>query len=383
MNQHIPWQESLAAVLILLIAWLYGYLNTRSPLQPLVSNVIPGMATIQEEADIFVGYNAAGEPIGYAAAADAVGYGGPIYLLVGVDTTGEIIGIQIVEERETPGFFALLDAQKFVQSFLGRSVSESFVLGQDVDSVSGASLSAGAVARAIHLSAQKIHAKGLKPSSSPLRFGWPETTILALFAGGVLLPRQKSSKKHRILRWSLMLSSMILLGFWLNQPLTIANFASLLSGYWPAWQDQLYWYLLVFGFIGYTVLTGRNIYCFAICPFGAVQECFGKMGTANSFLPVDLYRKLKWVPRWLGVFALALGLAFRRPGAASFEPFGTLFSFSAGFFPWMLLVLALFASMIVLRPFCYYLCPVGAVIDFIIFVRTRVRTIWKTIQTVA
>jgi hypothetical protein len=328
-----------------------------------------------------VGYNAAGELVGYAAGADAVGYGGPIYLLVGVNTAGDIIGIQVVEQRETPGFFALLDAQKFVQSFLGRSVSESFVLGQDVDSVSGASLSAGAVARAIHLSAQKIQTRGLKTTSTPVRFGWPEITILSLLVGGALLPRQRGLRKHRVLRWSLMLGSMVLLGFWLNQPLTIANFASLLSGYWPAWQDQLYWYLLVFGFVGYTILTGRNIYCYAICPFGAVQECFGKIGTANSFMPVDLYRKLKWVPRWLGVLALGLGLAFRRPGAASFEPFGTLFSFSAGFFPWVLLVLVLFASMIILRPFCYYLCPVGAVLNFVIFVRTRVRAIWKTMRT--
>jgi len=83
------------------------------------------------------------------------------------------------------------------------------------------------------------------------------------------------------------------------------------------------------------------------------------------------------VTRWLAVLALALGLAFRQPGAASFEPFGTLFSFSAGFFPWMLLVFVLFASLIILRPFCHYLCPVGAILDFMLFLRNQGKRLWK------
>jgi hypothetical protein len=379
-NYHLPWQESLAAVVILLAAWLFGFMNTRSPVEPLVHNVIPGAVTVKAEGEIFSGYNAAGELLGYAAAADATGYGGPIYLLVGINPNGVIQAIQIIEQRETPGFFALLDAKKFVQSFLGKSASQPFVLGRDVDSVSGASLSAGAVARAVYLSSQKIRTGGLKNIATPVRFGWPETALLILFAGAVALPKMRSSRAFGRLRWALMLASMLLIGFWLNQPLTIANYASLLSGYWPAWQDHLYWYMLLFGFTGYTLLTGRNVYCYAICPFGAAQECFGKMGSVNAFLPVQAYGQLKWVPRWLGVLALGLGLAFRQPGGASFEPFGTLFSFSAGFFPWVLLVVVLFASMIILRPFCYYLCPVGPIMDFLLFIRTQVKKLWKTRQ---
>ena len=60
--------------------------------------------------------------------------------------------------------------------------------------------------------------------------------------------------------------------------------------------------------------------------------------SAKPYLPAESYPWLKWVPRWLAVLALALGFAFRQPGTISYEPFGTLFSFSAGFFPWMLLV---------------------------------------------
>jgi polyferredoxin len=132
------------------------------------------------------------------------------------------------------------------------------------------------------------------------------------------------------------------------------------------------------GMLGYALFAGKNIYCYMICPFGAVQECFGMLGASKPYLPPESYYRLKWVPRWLTVLALALGLVLRQPGVISYEPFGTLFSFSAGFFPWMLLVFVLFASMIILRPFCYYLCPVGAVMNFLLFVNTQVKRIWKS-----
>lgn len=379
-QRRLPWLESVLAALIILGAWVYGFLNTRSPVGPLVPNVLPGTQRVEANGEIFTAYNAEDQVLGYAAAADATGYGGPIYLLVGIDPNGEIAGIQVIEQRETPGFYALLSDRKFIQGFLGKTTDQPFMLGQDVDSISGATLSAGAVAEAIRNASEKINTGALQPTAPPIRFGLPEIALLALFAGSLTLPRFRNTRSRKILHWALLLTGMAVLGFVLNQPLTLANFASLLAGYWPTWQDHLYWYMLLGGVIGLAVLQGKNIYCFNFCPFGAVQECLGRMSDAKPFLPRDVYRQLRWAPRWLAVLALALGLAFRQPGAASFEPFGTLFSFSAGFFPWMLLVFVLFASLITMRPFCYYLCPVGVIMDFILFIRNQVKRIWRTKQ---
>lgn len=380
--RRLPWLESVAAVLILLAAWLYGFLATRSPVEPLIPNVLPGTQRVVANGEVFTAYDAGGNLLGYAAAADATGYGGPIYLLVGVDPAGEIAGIQVIEQRETPGFYTLLREAGFVEGFLGRSAAGPFVLGETVDSISGASLSAGAVAAAIFAAGQKVQSGALAVTAPPIRFGLPEITLLALFACGIVLPRLRRPQHKKILRWAMMLTAMVVLGFMLNQPLTLANFASLLVGYWPSWQDHIYWYLLIGGSVAFVVLSGKNTYCFAVCPFGAVQECFGKLGGTKPFLPPALYHKLQWVPRWLAVLALALGLAFRQPGAASYEPFGTLFSLSAGFFPWMLLVFVLFASLIILRPFCHYLCPVKVILEFPLFLRNQARRAWKNKWTV-
>ncbi len=364
-------------MIILLVAWAYGLFASRSPVAPLVPNVLPQASVVVAQDDLFVGYDAGGKVVGYAAAADATGYGGPIYLLVGIDPAGEIAGVQIVEQRETPGFYTLLQERRFVQQFLGRTTDQLFILGQDVDSVSGASVSAGAVALAIQRSAQKAQSGTSRVSSKSTQFELPEITLLALFAVSLVQTRMQDPRRRGIVRWISRLIGMVILGFVLNQPLTLGNIASLLVGFWPTWQDHLYWYLLVGGTLSYTLLAGKNLYCHMMCPFGAVQDCFGAMGAAKPYLPAGSFERLKWVPRGLAVLALALGLAFRQPGTISYEPFGTLFSFSAGFFPWMLLVFVLFGSMIILRPFCYYLCPVGAVMNYLLSVNNQAKRIWK------
>lgn len=380
-HRDILLRESLAALVILIGAWLYGYFTSSSPVAPLVPNVLPQTSVVKADGDIFVGYDATGKVIGYAAAADATGYGGPIYLLVGVNLAGEIQGVQIIEHRENPGFFVLLKDRAFFQQFLGKTVDQPFILGEDIDSVSGASVSSGAVTRAIRRSIQMIQGE-TSNIAPPIKFGLPEITLLALIAVSLTQMRLTDSSRRKALRWIALVGAVVVLGFGLNKSLTLANVASLLVGYWPTWQDHLYWYILVIGMLGFTLIAGRNIYCYMICPFGAVQECLGALGASKPFLPLQLYRRLKWLPRWLAVLALALGLAFRQPGVISYEPFGTLFSFAAGFFPWMLLVFILFGSMIILRPFCYYLCPVGAVMNFLLHVNSQVKRIWKTQKTI-
>lgn len=375
--RRLPWVETTVAMVILLVAWLYGFVNTRSPIKPLVSNVLPGTQQVEADGEIFTAYDGNGQVLGFAAAADATGYGGPICLLVGIDPQGEIVGIQVIEQRETPGFYTLLRANGFIEGFIGLSAAQPFVLGEDVDAVSGATLSASAVAQAVYTASQAIQTGVIEPVAPAIRFGIPEITLLGMFTGVLVLPRLRQPRQKKFLRWTMLIVSMVILGFVLNQPLTLANFASLLAGYWPSWQDHLYWYLMLGGVIVLTISTGKNLYCAAICPFLTVQEIFGHLGTAKPFLPRQVYRQLSWVPRWLAVLALAMGLAFRQPGAASFEPFGTLFSFSAGFFPWMLLVFVLCASFFIWRPFCHYLCPVGAVLNFIIFIRKQVVSLWK------
>lgn len=377
---------TLLAFAVLVAAWLIGYFNTSDDVSGYVSQVLPDADRIERSGSLFTGYatdeNGDETVIGYAMAASATGYGGPLAMMVGTDPTGTIIGFSVIEHRETPNFFRQLERQGFYEQFAGADYSERLLVGDDLDGVSGATLSAEAVAQSIRQATRSIASSAvdgavLPPDPRPIRFGAPEATLIALFVVSFLLHRLKrrpTIKKWG--RWAILLTGLIVLGFIFNKPLTLANVIALISGYWPDWQTNLYWFLLLGGVIVVTSIQGKNPYCSWFCPFGAAQEVLGTISGAKAYQPRKLYSKLRWVQRSLAFTAIALGLALRQPGAASYEPFGTLFNLEGTWPQWVLLILVLFGSLIVYRPFCNYLCPLDPVVDYIGEVRRWVKNLW-------
>jgi NosR/NirI family nitrous oxide reductase transcriptional regulator len=125
-------------------------------------------------------------------------------------------------------------------------------------------------------------------------------------------------------------------------------------------------------FIFVTVfLWGRGLFCGWLCPFGSLQELIYKISgwiglrRFQRKLPMRWHNRLKWIKYvaffvLLGVSFFSMGLAERM---AEIEPFKT--TFLVGIFnrawPYTLFVAVLLGMSILLeRPFCKYLCPLGA-----------------------
>ncbi len=379
---------SVLALSILIGAWLYGYLTSGSDIGPLVGEVLPEATRIElnNSTDVYTGY-APGESgaeiiVGYAMAASATGYGGPLTMLVGTDPEGVILGVQVIEMRETPNFFRLLYREGFMEQFAGADYAASLLPGEDLDGVSGATLSVEAVAQSIRQATRAIATRelGATPPRDvrPVKFGLPEITLLALFGVSFVLHRLKKRPKIRNYgRWVVLLVGIVAIGFVYNKPFTLANVISLLAGYWPDWHNNLYWFLLLGGIFTVTMLQGKNPYCSWFCPFGGVQEVLGKITGAKLYRPRRLHNVLLWLQRGLSFAAITLGLALRQPGTASFEPFGTLFDLEGTWPQWALLVLVLLGSLVVYRPFCNYICPLDPVVDYIGQLRRWVKGIWE------
>ncbi|MBC7217498.1 MAG: RnfABCDGE type electron transport complex subunit G [Candidatus Caldatribacterium sp.] len=91
----------------------------------------------------------------------STGYGGPIVLLVGVSTEeGVITGIKVLEHQETPGLGSNVAEEAFLSQFLGKPLSSSFTVGEDIQAVSGATISSRAVARACAKVAELLREEG-------------------------------------------------------------------------------------------------------------------------------------------------------------------------------------------------------------------------------
>lgn len=108
--------------------------------------------------DVLVGTDAQGNAVGYMiSATSADGYEGDITLSIGISSDGTVNGISFTELNETAGMGMRCDEPEFKDQFAGVN-TDAFILNRqggstannEIDSVSGASTSSGAVVNAVN-----------------------------------------------------------------------------------------------------------------------------------------------------------------------------------------------------------------------------------------
>lgn len=104
---------------------------------------------------IFVAKDSAGNSAGYAFILANKGYGGTITLVAGINKEGKISGMDVVSHSETPGLGAVADTDKFKERLKGKAAETLSVVkgnneGQNVDALSGATITSVAVVDAIN-----------------------------------------------------------------------------------------------------------------------------------------------------------------------------------------------------------------------------------------
>jgi electron transport complex protein RnfG len=151
--------------------------NKARELQAAIFKVLPGVSRVQkmvysgnqliatneskkDESPVYGGYDSAGKFIGYAIPGEGPGFQDTIQLLTGyMASTGKIVGMRVLDSRETPGLGdkIIKDAQ-FVANFNDLTVKPTIVavkkgqksLPNEIDSITGATISSKAVVRIIN-----------------------------------------------------------------------------------------------------------------------------------------------------------------------------------------------------------------------------------------
>ena len=189
-----------------------------------------------------------------------------------------------------------------------------------------------------------------------------------------------SSRKHKLLiqipKYIIWIISVVFVGFGMMAQPSITQILTWFHSILFHWQWALFLsepFIFIFWlFIIITVfIWGRGLFCGWMCPFGSLTELLykmaGKLGLARfQFMPKGaLHEKLKWLK--YGIFWMLLVVSFFSIGLAEklaeVEPFKT--TFLVGIFnrawPYSLFVAAILGlSLFTERPFCKYLCPLGA-----------------------
>jgi len=365
----------------ILVAFLVGAHLSGTKIEPFLGRTMPEAVKFQKlSGELWAAYRdgSSAELVGYVTAAVTNGYGGPMQVAVGVDLQGKVTGLAIVEEKETPSWMQRIAKSNLLSTLVGKSYTDSYELGNDVDGVSGATYSSRAITEAARVANRTVSHRQLAFPVPPepeheIVFGVRECVLIGLFALGFLGYRREFPNRRQV-RWIAMITGLLVLGFIYNSPLTLAFVTKLLMGFWPDWKTHLFLYLLIGGFLFFLVVNNRNQYCYWFCPFGAAQECLCTISGSKGLYRTKRYAGLfKWIQRALALLAIMVGLVFRSPGLSSYEVYGGLFDLTGSPVELILLVLILGGSFFVMRPWCRYLCPVPPIEAFIRMTRTWIK----------
>ena len=373
----------LFAILTIVAAWFIGAALKGNGIQEYLAQALPAAQNFQEVSPgIYAGTDLDGNTPGYVAVGSANGYGGPMEMAVAVDHEGQIIGLALIDHKETPSYLKRVFQNSFIFDLLGKTYDQPFELENDLDGVTSATYTSAAVAEAVKVASQEVARQELgkivpAASKPKIVFGLPEIMLVALFAAGYI-GRKRIIKKTKVLRWATMLTGMIVLGFMFNQPLTLSKFNMFLMGYFPEWQTNLYWYILLGGILFVFTADNRNPYCEWFCPFGAAQECMGAIGGAKPRFSRQQQNILNWIQRGITWLAIVIALLLRNPGVTSYEIFGTLFQLNGTMISFVVLGIVLIASMFTHRFWCRALCPLRPVEGIIRVIRAWIIELWQT-----
>jgi NosR/NirI family transcriptional regulator, nitrous oxide reductase regulator len=174
----------------------------------------------------------------------------------------------------------------------------------------------------------------------------------------------------------LWIASVLFLGFYLKAIPSITHVMTWFYSMLNQWKWELFLsdpFIFIFWlFIVVTVLVwGRGVFCGWLCPFGSLQQLMHSAGQwlglkrFQRLLPKPLHDKLKWIK--YGVFFVLLGVSFysmeTAERLAEIEPFKTTFIVGVWNRTWPFWVFIggiLGWSFFSERPYCKYICPLGA-----------------------
>ena len=310
---------------------------------------------------------------------EGIGYGGP--LVVGIkarrtDEGAKVNEIRMLSHKETPSFMEQLNSKHFFRQFAGKNITDNFIVDDDIDAVTGATVSSkaftAAVREAVHLGATqdlKLQAVWQTPA---WKIGINEIILVSLFALA-FFGAYRRDKLARHARTLVMVGSLVFVGFYANLSLNLGNLAGIFMGYIPSLKQQPLWWIMMAGALGSVVIVGRNIYCHQICPFKVVQDLLQKISGIKLRIKPELQRKSRALILFLSWIAVMLIFLSTHPALGSYEPFAMMFSLEGMGIQWYIMPAAVLGSLFVPSFWCRLFCPVGLYLNQVVRMRRAIR----------
>jgi Na+-translocating ferredoxin:NAD+ oxidoreductase RnfG subunit len=219
----------------LIIAFVIGLASEGKDYEGMVKNKFKDqqLTKVNDEPVVFqLGVKSDG-PGNYVLIQEGQGYGGPFVLGIRIMEDGKVHEIIPLDHKETPAFVKKIEDARYRDQFIGKEVSNDFIVGLDINAVSGATVTTMAAAEAIsngaHLAAVEKFKLDPKWEKVPWKFGLDEILILVIFVLA-FVPKIYQKKPWKYIY---MVATIAIVGFYLNAAISVGNIAGLALGYIP------------------------------------------------------------------------------------------------------------------------------------------------------
>lgn len=328
----------LFAVAVILI-YLLGQQYQKTPQEP--------AAASQEQSNILLT-----SPM----ADDIVGFNGPTPARIELDpATGRITVIEFLPNAEDPPFWKRFADSEILKRYLGKTPAEAAAL--EIDAVSGATYSSTAAQETLRKRLQAVTGTIAPRPESGFAVSWTDILAAAVILLNLILFLRPANPRRKMVMDAV---NLLVLGFLTYNFLSAAQILGW-AGTVPHWRLSIP--LILFAVVLlWAVLSGRNIYCTGLCPYGCAQDLAFQLGRKCGVKPAKAaFRYGPYIRRIvLGVLVLALLCGIKM---VQVEPFGA-FTLHA---PWYILLGAagfVGIAMFLPRLWCRWFCPCGALVDF-------------------
>jgi polyferredoxin len=203
----------------------------------------------------------------------------------------------------------------------------------------------------------------LESWSSLLADQGADLLLFTLFAALVLVSFFRKSPRLKSIS---LVASVVYLGVFKSQLLSIVNVFGLVTFNLPVFRYNLAWYLFAAFAVASTVLWGR-IYCGRVCAFGALTQLMDRIVPARWRwnMPKALERRAAYVK--YAILAAVLGYFVATHDSSVYryvEPFW-MFGGQATASMWIALGVLLTATLFIRNLYCRFLCPLGAALGLL------------------
>lgn len=296
------------------------------------------------------------------------GWGGAFNLAVSVGEDGRIRRARVLSHRETPAY--VRDLGEFLARFEGRDLAELLAApGGGIDAMTGATVTSRAMGDAVVLAGRGVATDVLGLELPGAAAGPPWWTdlldarlayVLLALVGGLWIHRRAGARTRL-----LFLGGVVVGGYGLDVQLSAPWLQSLARGEFPAWSASPALWLLTFGVLAIGVFQGP-VYCAHGCPFGAAQELVGRLGQRFGLArvaPAQARIRARAIKYVVLACVLMTPLLAGPARAVAWDPLAAWMAQAPARLGLVLAGVAGVASLVWFRPWCRFLCPVGAFLN--------------------